>query len=156
MASSNESIGPEASAPALSGLPNLIVFYDGECSFCHGSARWLLDRDPGGKLHFAPLQGDTAERLRFEFGARFPQEIDTLVLYDARGSAPAIWLRSEAFFELLRIIGGIWSGVALLRYLPLSLSNAGYGLVVRWRLQLRREPAHCTRLETSQAERLLP
>jgi predicted DCC family thiol-disulfide oxidoreductase YuxK len=156
MVTSSAPIRPEAFPRSLSGLPDLIVFYDGDCSFCHGTAGWLLRHDPREELHFAPLQGDTAERLRFEFGQRFPVEIDTVVLYDGRGDAPEIRLRSAAVFELLRIIGGVWSSLALLRFLPRLLTDTGYDLVARVRLRLRREPAACDRLETSQVARLLP
>lgn len=156
MATSSEPIRREVSPRSISGLPDLIVFYDGDCSFCHGTAGWLLRHDPRETLHFAPLQGDTAERLRFEYGERFPVEIDTVVLYDARSHDPEIRLRSAAIFELLRIIGGPWRALALLRFLPRALTDAGYDVVARFRLRLRREPAACDRLESGQTARLLP
>src|SRR5262245_17251873 len=47
----------------------LIVLFDGACAFCNRAVDWLLRRDPEGRLRFAPLQGETAARLR----ARHPE-----------------------------------------------------------------------------------
>ena len=44
--------------------PELIVLYDGVCGFCNGSVRWLIEREAGARLHYAPLQGETAAALR--------------------------------------------------------------------------------------------
>lgn len=156
MARSSELTDPEVSDSPLSALPNLIVFYDGDCSFCHGAAGWLLEHDPRARLHYAPLQGDTARRLRFEFGGQFPDEIDTIVLYDARDGRPGLRIRSEAIFEVLRTIGGPWRCLALLRVLPRILTDTGYDLIANWRLHLRREPPACQILDTARTSRLLP
>ncbi|HEY7723742.1 MAG TPA: DCC1-like thiol-disulfide oxidoreductase family protein, partial [Anaeromyxobacteraceae bacterium] len=60
-------------------LPPRIVLYDGACALCTGSVAWLVARDRGGLLRFAPLQGPTAARLRAR-DARIPAGLDGVVL----------------------------------------------------------------------------
>ena len=44
-----------------------IVFFDGPCLFCQKSVQWLAQHERLGRsLYFAPLQGETAERLLSE------------------------------------------------------------------------------------------
>ena len=40
-----------------------IVFFDGECGLCNGFVRRVILRDTRQLMHFAPLQGSTAEAL---------------------------------------------------------------------------------------------
>lgn len=44
-----------------------IVFFDGPCLFCQKSVQWLAQHEGMGRsLYFAPLQGETAEKLLSE------------------------------------------------------------------------------------------
>lgn len=44
-----------------------IVFFDGPCLFCQKSVQWLAQHEGLGRsLYFAPLQGETAEKLLSE------------------------------------------------------------------------------------------
>jgi predicted DCC family thiol-disulfide oxidoreductase YuxK len=115
---------------ALRELPERIVFFDGVCNFCDGSVRWLMDRAP--RLHFAPLQGDTAATVRACFPDRFPEDIDTIVYLrpNAHG-APEIALRSDAVFDILREVGGGWGMLAGLRVLPHALCEWAYRVLAR-------------------------
>lgn len=40
-----------------------IVFFDGDCSLCHTSVRFLVRLDRQQRLYFAPLQGVAAQAL---------------------------------------------------------------------------------------------
>ena len=95
--------------------PTPVVFFDGECPFCHGSVSFLLGRDRSGVLRFAPLQGALAEEL-------LPEELRdigpdaTIVLRQPDGE---IHLRAAAIGEALswrpapwRWLGGVvwWPG----------------------------------------------
>ena len=41
-----------------------VILFDGVCAVCDALVLWILDRDPTGLFVFAPLQGETAARLR--------------------------------------------------------------------------------------------
>ena len=123
-----------AAAPTPARFERLVLF-DGTCGFCDASVRWALERDPEGRLCFAPLQGPTAASLRARHPS-FPEGLDSVVFVDASDGTERIYLRSEAVFR-------IWSELEperrLLRWLrkvPRPLADLGYLLVksVRHRL----------------------
>lgn len=107
------------------------VFYDGDCGFCHGSVRFLADRDRAGAFRFAPLFGPTFERLVPEpIRASRP---DTLVVRSQDGR---VLIRSDAALHCLRRLGGGWCTLAaLFALLPRPLRDAAYDAFARNRLR---------------------
>jgi predicted DCC family thiol-disulfide oxidoreductase YuxK len=97
--------------------------------------RWLLDRDPDGRLRFAPLQGETASALR-ERHPEIPADLETLVYVEADADGERIYLRSEAIFRVVAHIRGPWRHLARLRWLPRWLTDAVYGAFVRNRYRI--------------------
>jgi predicted DCC family thiol-disulfide oxidoreductase YuxK len=147
-----------ASPEALSQLPPRILFFDGVCSFCDGLVLWLIERDPNARLHFAPLQGHTAEVVRRAFPDHFPDDIDTIVyLHPGRGpGGPQISLRSAAAFDLGDEIGGPWKWVARLRWLPRFLTDLAYRLFAASRYRLFGKLDACDIPTPENRARLLP
>jgi predicted DCC family thiol-disulfide oxidoreductase YuxK len=107
-----------------------IVFFDGVCGFCNYSVNWLLVRDPGHRLRFAPLQGPTAA-LKVPDDIR--NRLDTLVfLRDGR-----IYIRTAAVARILMTLGGRWWIFgAMLWIIPFPLRDLGYRIVARLRYRL--------------------
>jgi predicted DCC family thiol-disulfide oxidoreductase YuxK len=129
--------GASASPDPFASLPPRIVFFDGVCAFCDQTVRWLVDRDPQERLHFAPLQGETAEVVRALFPGRFPDDIDTLVyLHPSSSGAPEIALRSGAIFALCAEIGFGNPWLPALSRLPSWLADLGYRLFAASRYRL--------------------
>jgi predicted DCC family thiol-disulfide oxidoreductase YuxK len=124
-----------SNADAQLVLPPRLVLYDGVCGFCDGAVRWLLARDRGRRLHFAPLQGDTAEALRRRH-PELPQDVDTLVYVETGADGERVHLRSEAVFRVLAELAGPWRHLVVLRRLPRRLTDAGYRLFARHRYRL--------------------
>jgi predicted DCC family thiol-disulfide oxidoreductase YuxK len=109
-----------------------IVLYDGVCGFCNGSVRWLIERDRGARLHFAPLQGETAAALRARH-PEIPTSLDTIVFVEA-GPTERVWLRSAGVFRALRELAAPWRWLAALRFLaPASLWDVAYQAFARRR-----------------------
>jgi predicted DCC family thiol-disulfide oxidoreductase YuxK len=116
----------------MSTAPAFILLFDGECGFCDGAVRWLLARDPLGRLRFAPLQGETAAALR----ARHPQipgDLDTAVLVERAGGDERVHLRSQAVLRTLALVQSPWRHAAWLRVLPRWLVDAAYRAFARRR-----------------------
>ena len=42
---------------------NRIILFDGVCNFCNYWVNFAIKRDKKKKLHFTPLQGETAKQL---------------------------------------------------------------------------------------------
>jgi len=54
--------------PQTTSEPHAVLLIDGECVLCNGFAKFVMKRDPEGRLKFAPLQSATARRLLAERG----------------------------------------------------------------------------------------
>lgn len=109
-------------------LPPRIVLFDGVCGLCHSLVRLLVRVDRGRVLRYAPLQGETAERLRARY-PQIPNGVDTAVLIDDG----AVYLRSRAVLATCRRLGWPWRALSLLSWLPSFVTDAAYRLVARVR-----------------------
>ena len=105
--------------------PERILLFDGTCGFCDGAVRWLLERDPVGRLHFAPLQGELAAALRARH-PEIPNDLDTAVLVERFEGEERVYLRSQAVLRALALLESPWRRAAWLRFLPRFLTDACY------------------------------
>ena len=113
------------------GIP--IVFYDGVCGLCNRLVRFVLRRDPGGRFRFASLQSGFAREVLPPRG-KDPSRLDTLhLLLDPGGPGERVLSKGRAALEVLRILGGPWKLVSLLRVLPTRLVDFGYDQIARRR-----------------------
>jgi predicted DCC family thiol-disulfide oxidoreductase YuxK len=62
-------------------MDHSIVLFDGVCNFCNASVNFIIDRDPAGRLRFAPLQSALGQELLRKFRLP-PDRVDTVVLVD--------------------------------------------------------------------------
>lgn len=108
---------------------NGIVFYDGGCGLCDRSVQFLLARDKGQTLKFAPLQGSTAQQR-----ADLPAEMRSVVFVTQPGTPhEQIYFRSEAALRLLDHVGGGWRLVSWLRIIPPSIRDGVYNAIAKRR-----------------------
>lgn len=135
--------------PGIS-LPGPVVLYDGECGLCHHSIQFLLKRDRR-QLWYAPLQGETAQKLR-EAHPEIPPTLETVVLVD-NGRA---YLRSKAFLYLAKYLTAPWRWGYYLRWLPAFLLDLGYRLVARMRYRIWGKYDACRLPTTDERAHLLP
>lgn len=112
-----------------------LVLFDGECALCNGWVKFVLQRDPEGRIHFAPLQGPTARHI---LSARqdAPAGLTTLILVEDAGAATErIRVRSDAALAVLGQLSGIWPVVGCLRIVPRAIRDLVYDFVARHRYQ---------------------
>lgn len=113
-----------------------VVFFDGVCGMCNRLVRFLMQADRTGTLLYAALQSDLARERVLPHGVD-PGELDTFVLLTDYGTErERVHLRSQAAFELFRVLGGIYTPLSWLRILPVFLTDLGYRLVARFRYRL--------------------
>jgi len=122
-------------SPAPVAAPAGVVLFDGACAFCDAAVRWLVRRDPEARLRFAPLQGETAARLRTRH-PEIPDGLATLVYVEGSGPGERVHLRSEAVFRACAAISGTpgWVGVAA--QLPRAATDLGYRIFARLRYRV--------------------
>lgn len=141
-------------APTPSGIPPRLVLFDGVCGFCDRAVVWLLARDRERRLHFAPLQGETAAALRARH-PEIPDDIDTLVYVEADASGERVSLRSEAVFRVLAELPRPWRALAGLRWLPRSFTDWAYRVFARNRYRLFGRRDACVVPEAEDRARLI-
>ncbi|MCA9503230.1 MAG: DUF393 domain-containing protein [Myxococcales bacterium] len=123
--------------------PHAVLYYDGDCGFCHRSVRVVLSEETGTpeplRLRFAPLQSahftrHVASRPDVDVDA-LPDSI-VLRLEDGR-----LLTRSAAALEIAARLGGAWRVLArLLGALPSAWLDAAYDAIARVRKRIFAAP----------------
>lgn len=131
----------------MSELASCILFYDGDCGLCDRAVIWLWDRTTP-RLKFAPLQGETAQKLLPEALVQPP--LASLVVY-ANGRAHS---EVNGLRELVSMTEGAPRKLLQLVTHPVLAwaTGMGYRWVVRHRHKLFKPQCSVPR----NAERLLP
>jgi len=114
-----------------------VLYYDGDCGFCHRAVRFLLAEDRGGKgFRFAALQSDHfAEHVSEAERAGLA---DSVLVRTADGR---LLQRSEAAVHVLLALGGLWRVIGTLLWtIPRPLRDFAYDGVARVRKRLFRAP----------------
>lgn len=126
-----------SSADAGQKFPRPVLLFDGECGLCNWCVRRLLATDRDGRLHYAPLQGESAQAYLRAHGLP-TTGFDSLVFvrdWDHPG-VHAPLLRTDGALAAAAEVGGIWRLVTWLRVLPGWLRDPCYKLVARFRYTL--------------------
>ncbi len=109
------------------------IFYDGHCGLCHRAVRFVIARDPEGRLfRYAPLGGATfAALVPAERRAGLP---DSVVVLTEDGR---LLIRSDAFVHILRRLGGFWRFVAgIIGVIPRVIRDGVYDFIARVRYRI--------------------
>lgn len=108
-----------------------ILFYDGECGFCHKTvklaSRWIKTRD----VYFSPLQSSTCAKIKSEFND-FPSNLDSIVFYDKK----QLYVGADAFFQLAKEFKNPYKLFKFFNFSPNFLKKVVYNLVARNRKKL--------------------
>lgn len=128
-----------------------IVFFDGNCVFCETSIRQIMRIDSAQRIRYAPLQGATAIDL-LPLELRQEANLSSLVYLDPNKRR---FTKSEAFFEILRNIGGAWKLLLAFRILPLRLRDSVYDAIAKRRRSLIPKKS-CPLPSEAQKARILP
>ncbi len=132
-------------------LPPFVVLYDGVCGLCSHMVGWLVAHDRRRRLSFAPLQGETAARLR-ALHPGIPAGLDSVV-YVERGG---LHLRSKAFLHASRHLDPPWGWAYWLRWLPAFPLDLVYRLVARVRYRIWGRHDSCRLPDRTDEGRFLP
>jgi predicted DCC family thiol-disulfide oxidoreductase YuxK len=116
-----------------------LLFYDGECGFCHGTARFVRRRDRRGLFAYAPLQGEEfLQAVPEDQRSRLP---DSLVLLSRE---QGLLTRSSAALYIFSRLPQPWPFYAgILRLVPRPIRDFGYDLFARLRRRLFPAPKSC-------------
>ena len=135
-----------------------LLLYDGTCGFCAESVQFVLRHEGASdrSLRFASLQSPTGVDVR----ARHPEleGVDSVIWVEAgvAGQPERVFVRSAAVFRVLRYLGGVWTGLAVVgAIVPAFVRDAVYDWVARHRHQLIRRGKACLLPTPEQRERFV-
>jgi predicted DCC family thiol-disulfide oxidoreductase YuxK len=139
--------------PHMSDSANPVVLYDGVCGLCNRLVQFVLKHDRQARFRFASLQSTYAARILQRHDID-PNHLDTV--YVVQESGERLAARSDAVISLLGELGGFWATIAfVLRILPTSLRDWGYGVVARRRYRIFGKYDSCPLPEKKYRDRFL-
>ena len=97
-----------------------IVFYDGECGLCQRSISILYKIDTKKQLYFAPLNGETYNKL-----FKISSNLSTVLFYNNQKK----FIKSEAIIEVFRSLGGLKKMALIFKIFPLKFRDMIYDLI---------------------------
>lgn len=109
-----------------------LVLFDGECAVCDRGVMFIIDRDPGAKFAFAPLQSELGQAFMLEHLPELVgQPMETMVLFDGE----QVHTHSSAVLRIAGKLGGITRMAAMLLAVPRVIRDPLYTGFARRRLK---------------------
>ena len=117
---------PDTESQSAQGRGKNVVFYDGVCTFCDGTVRFLYDLDTHRTLAFATLQSELGTSL-INAHPKTLGTIDSIIFVTAYGTeVERIDIKSTGILRILETLGGPWRLLAPLRVVPRFLRDPLY------------------------------
>ena len=139
----------DARVPSFPDDKPLIVF-DGVCVFCSGFAKFVLRQDRHNRLNLCTAQSEVGRALYLHYGLD-PENYETnIVIRDGRAH-----FKSDAFFEVMKLLGAGWPLLALLQVFPRTPRNWLYDRIARNRYKLFGKTESCILLPAEHRAKVL-
>jgi predicted DCC family thiol-disulfide oxidoreductase YuxK len=103
----------------------MVVLFDGVCNFCNGTVRFIAERDPQGRIHFASQQSAIGLELLAQQNVK--ADLSSIVLIE-NGK---VYQKSTAMLRILRQLRTPWPLSYCFVLLPAPLRNGIYDLIAR-------------------------
>jgi predicted DCC family thiol-disulfide oxidoreductase YuxK len=150
-------IFPTVLKPLIINIPDEIacrqpiVFFDGECSLCSCSVRFLLRHNSKGNLTFSSLQSVAGKRISALAGKTATQSPDTLLfLVDNK-----LFEYSTAVLKIAEHLSFPWKTVTVFYLIPAFLRDYVYRLVAKNRYRWFGKKPFCTPADKDYSQRIL-
>ena len=127
-----------------------LLLFDGVCHLCDASVRFILRRDPMGKIKFAPIQSPLGRELYTQHGLD-PAAPNAMLFLTPTGAFRA----SDAALEIARTLSGGWKLVLIFTPLPHALRDAVYDFIARNRYRWFGKNESCMMPTPELKERML-
>lgn len=103
-----------------------IVLFDGVCNLCNGFVRFIILRDPHGKIRFASLQSDFGQRILQELGLPADALNSVIVVEGGR-----YYQKSTAALKIARKLHGFWPALSAFLLVPRFMRDPLYDWLAR-------------------------
>ncbi|MDF1696569.1 MAG: DCC1-like thiol-disulfide oxidoreductase family protein [Saprospiraceae bacterium] len=102
---------------------NPIIAFDGVCNLCNGFIQWLIKRDKKKQFRYTTLQSDAGETLSHSIEV----DGDSVLLFHKE----KMYALSDVGLKCMRILGGVWTPLSWLIYLPKALRDMVYKFIAK-------------------------
>lgn len=126
-----------------------LVLFDGPCTLCQRSVRFILRHERSSDLKFSSLQSETGQNQLQTFAV--PPEIDAMVLIE-EGEA---FTGSDAALRICNYLRRPWRWFYALRHLPGWMHRPVYRWIARHRYQWFGKDESCPLPDPAQADRFI-
>jgi predicted DCC family thiol-disulfide oxidoreductase YuxK len=109
-------------------LPSHIILFDGVCTLCESSVRFIIKHDKAGRFKFTQAQSVIGQQMQSDLDMDALAS-GTLILIK-NGKA---FCKSDAALEIVRDLTGPWKALVCLKIIPACLRNAVYDVIARRR-----------------------
>jgi predicted DCC family thiol-disulfide oxidoreductase YuxK len=116
-----------------------IILFDGFCNLCNSSVQFLIKKDSKDIFRFVSLQSELGKELL----SRLPiaiQNTDSIILFE---SEAVFYFKSQAIFQIIKSLGGIFKFLLIFKLLPTSFTNTIYDYIARNRYHWFGKKQHC-------------
>ncbi len=142
-----------------------ILFFDGVCGLCNRFIDLMLRADSQDRFRYAPLQGETAQRMLGVDDEAGDRKASDLSLGEPQTGEPQSFVflendrrfeQSNAVLHALGSLGGPWRLIAVLYVFPRPLRDLIYRFVARNRYRWFGKSDECRLPTPEERERFLP
>jgi predicted DCC family thiol-disulfide oxidoreductase YuxK len=130
-------------------VPLPLVLFDGPCTLCNRSVRFIIRHEKQPSLTFASLQSEVGRKMITDHN--LPETIDAMVLIESE----KVLYGSDAAIELCSYLPPPWRFARVFRFLPKKCHRAIYRWIARNRYRWFGKDDACPLPDPGQAHRFL-
>ena len=104
-----------------SNYPRPIILFDGICNLCNSTINFIIEHDKKKIFLFSTLQSEFGNQIVNQFFLSQEKYNTVILLFES-----SVYLRSEAFLKIIKILGFPWLLLAILRIIPTKLLDSIY------------------------------
>lgn len=127
-----------------------ILIFDGICVLCFGGAVKLMRWDRKNMLRYATAQSRLGQALLRHYGC--DTENFNTVLLVSRGKG---FIKSDVYIEIACLLGGLWSLLTVVRWIPRSLRDRIYDFKAKNRYKWFGKTDYCSLLQPEQRQKFI-
>lgn len=101
-----------------------LLLFDGECSLCNRSVRFILRFERKPVLSFAALGSEIGEKIARQYFNEKALPDSILLIQDGE-----VFTKSDAVIRIAILMGGFFRFFSIFRIVPLSWRNAVYDFI---------------------------
>jgi predicted DCC family thiol-disulfide oxidoreductase YuxK len=140
---------PNLTAPYLAP-DECAVLFDGVCKLCNGVVKFLIRHDTERRLRLAAVQSPEGQALLKWAGLPLNEFHTIALIVNDR-----VYLRSDAFLYIMRLLPAPWPVLGILRIFPRFLRDWAYNRIALNRYRLFGRYDHCLLPSADHQQRFL-